>query len=55
METTEIVGGATVILFALLGLFSAIARMTPNPRDDKWASKAWAFVNALGLRGGPTE
>jgi hypothetical protein len=43
------------IIFAALGLFSAIARVTPNESDNKWADKAWKFVNNLGLRGGPTE
>lgn len=41
--------------FALLGLGSAVARLTPNPKDDKWMSKIWKFVNHLGLRGGPTD
>ena len=43
------------IVLALLGLFSAIARYTPNTSDNKWADRAWKFVNKLGLRGGPTE
>ena len=44
-----------VILFAALGLASAIARITPNTSDDRVVAAIWKFVNALGLRGGPTK
>jgi hypothetical protein len=43
------------ILFALLGLASTVARITPNTSDNRWMDAAWKFVNALGLRGGPTK
>ena len=44
-----------VILFAVLGLASAIARVTPNTSDDRVVAALWKFVNSLGLRGGPTK
>ncbi len=43
-----------VLIPAVLGLFSAIARITPNKADNKLADALWKFVNKLGLRGGPT-
>ena len=42
------------VILAALGLFSAIARITPNKADNKIADALWKFVNKLGLRGGPT-
>jgi len=43
------------IILAALGLFSAVARITPNDSDNKIAATIWKWVNKLGLRGGPTE
>ncbi len=43
------------LFFALLGVASAVARLTPNPKDDRLVSKIWEVVNRLGLRGGPTD
>jgi len=43
------------VLLAVLGLFSAIARITPNTSDNKWADTMWKWVNKIGLRGGPTD
>lgn len=42
-----------LIALAALGLFSAIARITPNESDNKIADWIWKRVNNLGLRGGP--
>ncbi len=43
------------IIFAALGLASAVARLTPNKHDDKIVNAILKFVNKLGLRGGPTD
>ena len=45
---------ASVIVLAALGLFSAIARVTPNESDNKVVDWIWKLINKLGLRGGPT-
>jgi hypothetical protein len=55
MESSEIVQVSIAAVLSLLGLFSAIARKTPNKSDNKWADRLWKFVNILGLRGGPTD
>ncbi len=52
---TENYGQYVVILLAVLGAASAIARVTPNKSDDKIVNGIWKFVNKLGLRGGPTK
>lgn len=39
----------TVLLFAVLGLFSAIAKITPTETDNKILAKVLAFVHTLGL------
>jgi len=44
-----------MILLAVLGVASAVARVTPNESDNKIVDTIWKFVNKLGLRGGPTE
>ncbi len=44
-----------MILLAVLGVASAIARVTPNSSDNKVMDMIWKFINKLGLRGGPTE
>jgi hypothetical protein len=57
MLTTIMENPALVVplLLSLLGVFSAIARFTPNDSDNKIAAKMWKWVNNLGLRGGPTD
>ncbi len=47
--------GIIILVPALLGLGSAIARITPNTSDNEFFDKLWKMVNKLGLRGGPTE
>ena len=47
-------GQYVVIFMAVMGVASAIARVTPNKSDDKIVNAIWKFVNTLGLRGGPT-
>ncbi len=44
-----------VILFAVLGLGSAIARVTPNDSDNRVMAIIWKWGNRLGLRGGATD
>jgi len=48
-------GEVVAILLAVLGLFSAIARMTPNTADNKIADWLLKRVNNFGLRGGSDE
>ena len=43
------------IMFMLLGVFSAVARMTPNKADNRMLDQIWSVINRLGLRGGPTD
>jgi len=45
----------SAVILAILGAFSAIARITPNTSDDKIIDTIWKIINKLGLRGGPTE
>jgi hypothetical protein len=40
------------VVFALLGLFSIIARITPNQKDNAIADWLLKRINNLGLRGG---
>ncbi len=39
----------TAMLFALLGLFSIIAKLTPTEADNKILDKILSVVHALGL------
>ena len=48
-------GGWVAILLAVLGLGSAVARITPNTSDNKFFDAVWKIVNKLGLRGGSTD
>jgi hypothetical protein len=43
------------VILAILGAFSAIARLTPNTADNKVADMIWKIVNSLGLRGGKQD
>jgi len=45
----------SVVVLAVLGLSSAIARLTPNESDNAIMDWIWKRLNNLGLRGGPTE
>lgn len=45
----------SVVILAVLGAASAIARITPNTADNKVMDVIWKIVNKLGLRGGSTE
>jgi len=45
----------SVVILAVLGAASAIARITPNTADNKVMDIIWKFVNKLGLRGGSTD
>ena len=47
--------GWGVLILAVLGLGSAIARFTPNDSDNKAMAMIWDMVNKLGLRGGSTD
>lgn len=38
-----------VALLALVGLASAITKLTPTPKDDKIVSRISNFINALAL------
>ena len=44
-----------LIFLAILGVASAIARVTPNKSDNAIMDKIWKIVNGLGLRGGTKE
>lgn len=37
------------IAFAAIAVASAIAAVTPTPRDDEWAGKLYRIVDALAL------
>ena len=37
------------LAFTLVGLFSAIAAVTPNKWDDEYAQKARDFLDLLGM------
>lgn len=43
-----------LIIFAVLGVASAVARLTPNDSDNKIIDAIYKVLNKLGLRGGPT-
>lgn len=38
-----------IAAFAVLGAFSAIAKLTPTEADDQVIQKAYDFIHALGL------
>ena len=44
-NSTELIGIATAIVTAA----SAIAALTPTPRDDTWVGKAYRVVDWLAL------
>ncbi|MDC0305437.1 hypothetical protein OAL22_00625 [bacterium] len=44
-NSTELIGIATAIVTAA----SAIAALTPTPRDDTWVGKAYRIVDWLAL------
>lgn len=46
---TEHAADLTALLFALLGLFSIIAKLTPTEADNKLLDKMLSVVHALGL------
>ena len=52
---TEGWGVYVAIFLAVLGLGSAVARVTPNKADNAFFDAIWKIVNKLGLRGGPTD
>lgn len=46
MQNWHVIGE---LFLAILGLFSIIARFTPNKSDDAIVDKVLRFVHALGL------
>ena len=38
--------------FAIIAAASAIAALTPTPRDDEWVAKVYRFVDLLALNVG---
>jgi len=42
-------GGLFSVFTLLVALFSAIAAITPTPKDDGWAAKAYKVVDWLAL------
>ena len=41
-----------VMIPAIIGVFSVIAKYTPNKSDDKLAQMAWDIFNSIGQNSG---
>lgn len=41
-----------VMIPAMIGVFSVIAKYTPNKSDDKLAQMAWDILNVIGQNSG---
>lgn len=48
-------GEIIIMLPAAIGVFSVIAKYTPNKSDDKLAQMAWDILNTIGQNSGPAE
>ena len=44
-----------LIIVEAIGLFSVIARFTPNEKDNKIAQFLLNLINQLGMNGGPNS
>lgn len=48
MDPVEVI----TVIFAVLGVFSSIARVTPNDSDNAAIEWVWKFINTLGQHPG---